>query len=251
MSLIWLVLAGQQAPASGQAPPADSALSVVSPQEPASASQEQTEDVSDLPLREIPEGSVSTDMFGIFISGDGGWWTLDNTVSQVLAEHGVPMVGLSSYKYFATAHSPDSTAADMTRVLRHYLRKWRKERIVLAGYSLGAEIIPFVATRLPDDLSKRVVMVIMIGPSANTMFEFHSTDWVVTPSGRKTYPVQPEIERIPGAKLCAYADGDETCICDKLDPSQVVLIKRSGNHHFDGDYQGLAEAVWNALAEVK
>jgi len=167
-----------------------------------------------------------------------------------LAENGVPVIGVSSHKYFATPRTPDGTATDMARALRWYLKKWDKKRIVLMGYSLGAEIIPFVATRLPEDLSKRVVMVVMIGPSANTVFEFHLTDWVVTPSKREKYPVQPEIEKIHGPKLlCAYGDEDDTCICTKLDPKNVITIKRSGNHHFGGDFTGLAKAIWEALSK--
>ena len=102
-----------------------------------------------------------------------------------------------------------------------------------------------------EDLSKRVVMVVMIGPSAETMFEFHLTDWVATPSKREKYPVQPEIEKIRGPKLlCAYGDEDDTCICTKLDPKNVTNIKRSGNHHFGGDFTGLAKAIWEALSKA-
>lgn len=208
-------------------------------------------DVSDLPLYEVPQGETSTDMLGLFISGDGGWWTLDSTVSKVLAGHGVPIIGLSSHKYFATTRTPDGTSQDMARALRYYLAKWHKERVVLIGYSLGAEIIPFVATRLPEDLGKRLVMVAMIGPSANTVFEFHVTDWVVTPAKRVTYPVRPEIEKITGVKvLCLYGEKDKTCICSQLDPTRVICVERPGDHHFAGDYPPLAEAIWKELSSA-
>jgi type IV secretory pathway VirJ component len=215
----------------------------------AAPAKETLAEVSDLPLYEVPQGKASTDMFGIMISGDGGWWTLDSTVSKVLADHGVPMVGVSSYKYFATKRTPDSTTSDMARVLRWYLKKWNKQRIVLCGYSRGAEAIPFVANRLPEDLRSRVVMVVMIGPAADTNFELHATDWVMGSANRETYPVQPEIEKIQTAKpLCAYSDKDDECICEKLDPKRNILIKRSGDHHFGGDYTGLGEAIWEALS---
>jgi type IV secretory pathway VirJ component len=208
-------------------------------------------DVKDLPITELPQGRESTDMLGILISGDGGWWGLDDTVSKVLAEHGIPVIGMSSHGYFAKPRTPDETAADMYRALRFYMKKWDKKRIVLLGYSLGAEIIPFVATRVPEDLKDKVVMVIMIGPSADTMFEFHLSDWVVSPTNRAHYPVQPEIEKIQGPKLlCVTSTKDEDCICDKLDSNKVMVLKREGNHHFNDDFKGVADAIWEKVKEV-
>ncbi len=211
------------------------------------------DDVHDLPITEVADDMKGTDKLGIFISGDGGWWTLDNAVSQEMATHGVPVIGISSHRYFATARTPDSTAADMARALRHYMKAWKKERLVLMGYSLGAEIIPFVASRLPDDLRTRVVAVVMISPSKDTMFEFHTSDWIHTPKGRTTYPVQPEIEKLySGPKvICATSDGDPDCICGKLDASKAAVIERKGDHHYGGDYKGLGEAIWDAIKDLK
>ncbi len=208
-------------------------------------------DVKDLPITELPQGGESTDMVGILISGDGGWWGLDNTVSQTLADHGVPVIGMSSHGYFASPRTPDQTAVDMYRALRFYMKKWNKQRIVLLGYSLGAEIIPFVATRVPEDLKDKVVEVVMIGPSADTMFEFHLSDWVVSPTNRAHFPVQPEIEKISGPKvLCVTSTEDGDCICEKIDPQKVIVLKREGDHHFNDDFKGLADAIWEKVREA-
>ncbi len=215
------------------------------------AAKPEVADVKDLPITELSQGKESTDMLGILISGDGGWWGLDNTVSKTLADHGIPMIGMSSHGYFAKPRTPDETAADMYRAIRFYMKKWNRQRIVLSGYSLGAEIIPFVATRVPEDLKDRVAMVIMIGPSVDTMFEFHLADWVISPTNRAKYPVQPEIERISGPKvLCVTSTEDKDCICEKLDPKKVMVLKREGNHHFNDDFQGLADAVWEKVREA-
>ncbi|MCX5757593.1 MAG: cutinase family protein [Candidatus Hydrogenedentes bacterium] len=221
--------------------------------ESAPPAQADPNDVRDLPLIEVKREVTGTDKLGILISGDGGWWTLDNGVSEVLAAHGVPVIGVSSHKYFAVARTPDSTAGDIARALRHYLSAWKKERVVLMGYSLGADIIPFAAARLPEDLRARVAAIVMIGPSKETMFEFHTMDWVRTPSDRQMYPVQPEIEKLyTGAKLiCTTSDADPDCICSKLDPSKVTVIARKGGHHYGGDFKGLGEAIWDALKDVK
>jgi type IV secretory pathway VirJ component len=212
------------------------------------------DDVHDLPLTEVTqETNTSTEMLGVFISGDGGWWSIDRTVSEVMAANGVPVVGLSSYKYFAKARTPDSTAVEMERIIRHYLKAWKKERIILLGYSLGGEIIPFVATRLQEDLRNRVAALVMIGPAKRTMFEFHPTDWIHTPSKQLRYFVQPEIEKLyNGPKLiCTTSEDDSECICNKLDADKVTVVTRKGGHDYEGDSRGLGEAIWEALKGVK
>ena len=231
--------------------PANPAYPDATPDAPATAqpqAKDDMPDVKDLPITELPQGGESTDMLGILISGDGGWWGLDDTVSKVLAEHGAPVIGMSSHGYFAKPRTPDETAADMYRALRFYMKKWDKQRIVLLGYSLGAEIIPFVATRAPEDLKDKVAMVVMIGPSAETMFEFHLEDWVISPTNRAKFPVQPEIEKINGPKvLCVTSTEDGDCICEKLDPKKVIVLKREGNHHFNDDFKGLSDAIWEIV----
>ena len=201
-------------------------------------------EVRDLPIKVWPQGRESTDMLGIFITGDGGLWSLDKAVMQEMADHGVPMIGLSSYKYFAKPRTPDETAADMFRALRFYMKKWDKQRIVLVGYSLGAEIIPFVATRVPEDLLGKVAMVVMLGPSDETMFEYHIMDWLFSTKDRPKYSVIEEIRKIHGPKvLCVTSVLDRECICEELDPGQVTVLKRAGGHHYNNNYMRLTEAI--------
>ena len=45
-------------------------------------------------------------------------------------------------------------AGDLARIIRHYLQAWNKKRVVLIGYSLGADVLPFLANRLPEDVSR-------------------------------------------------------------------------------------------------
>jgi len=56
----------------------------------------QVADVSDLPVIEVPGGDDSTDVLGVLMSGDGGWWNLDRAAAETLAQHGMAMIGPSS-----------------------------------------------------------------------------------------------------------------------------------------------------------
>ena len=56
---------------------------------------------------QIPVASSKAgDTLAVFYSGDGGWAALDRTVSQYLADNGVPTVGFNSLSYFTPRRSP-------------------------------------------------------------------------------------------------------------------------------------------------
>jgi len=120
------------------------------------------EAVSDLPLVEVPAPG-SAPYLAVMLSGDGGWASLDKEVAGVLAGKGMPVVGLNSLQYFWSARTPEQLAADLARVLRHYLTAWGKSKVVLAGYSFGADVLPFAVSRLPAELRNAVALVALLG----------------------------------------------------------------------------------------
>jgi type IV secretory pathway VirJ component len=46
-----------------------------------------------------------------------------------------------------------------------------KEKLILIGYSFGAEVLPFVVNRLPEELRAKVQLLVFLGPSATAQFE--------------------------------------------------------------------------------
>ena len=90
----------------------------------------------------------------------------------------MPTVGLNSLKYFWTERTPEETARDVARVMRHYLAAWNKQRVLLVGYSFGADVLPFVVNRLPPELRARVASVSLLGIDSNASFEVRVADWV-------------------------------------------------------------------------
>src|ERR1700754_2849588 len=90
-----------------------------------------------LPLTVKPAPGAG-DTLTVFYSGDGGWAAADEGMTAGLVRAGIPVVGVNSLTYFITRKSPEAAAADLALVLRHYMARWGKSRIVLAGYSFGA-----------------------------------------------------------------------------------------------------------------
>jgi len=204
----------------------------------------QAEAVKDLPLVEVSATGPPGDTLAVILSGDGGWASIDRDLGNTLAGQGVAVVGLNSLKYFWTRRTPEEATKDLERILRYYLAAWNKSKVLLIGYSRGADVLPFMANRLPRDILARVQMVALLGPSHAVDFQFHLTDWLGDSPAKTARPVLPEVEKLKGTKvLCFYGDEERDTLCKDLAPSLATVIRLKGGHHFDGDYQALAATI--------
>jgi type IV secretory pathway VirJ component len=204
-------------------------------------------DVSDLPLVEVPAAGPG-DELAIVISGDGGWTSLDREVGTALAAQGVAVVGLDSLRYFWARRSPEAATVDLGRIVRHYLASWKRERLLLVGYSRGADVLPFMARRLPAELREHVALVALLGPAHRVDFEFHLSDWLGGGEG-SGLPTLPEVQAVvaQGAKvMCVYGEGETDTICPDL-PQGPTVVRLSGGHHFGSRYDEIAARILEAV----
>ena len=195
--------------------------------------------LGDLPVVEIAAqpGSPPSDAFAIMMSGDGGWAGLDQDIAAALSAKGIPVVGWDSLRYYWTARTPEGLAADTDRMIRYYLSRLGKKRVLLIGYSQGADVLPFAVNRLPESTRTQVSLMAILGMSEHALFEFHVSSWIADDnSGPLTLP---EVNRISGMPvLCIYGE-------DEHDSLRSLLIRNGsrwkvkGGHLFDGDYAGL------------
>jgi type IV secretory pathway VirJ component len=208
-------------------------------------------DVSDLPLIEIPAKGVPNPTFVIFLTGDGGWATLDRNVSKELVGHGLSVVALNTRAYLSDRRTPDRAGSDMIRVMRHYLTFWSKNRVAFVGYSRGADISPFIVSRLPDDLKARVSLVALLGFSNATNFQFHFRDIFVETRRPTDVRTLPELERLRGMNLlCIYGMEEKDSGCRDAPAGLVKEVIRNGGHHFDDDFKAIGDIVLAALPKA-
>lgn len=206
-------------------------------------------DVADLPLVEVPATGPPGDTLAVIVSGDGGWAGIDRDVGSQLAARGVGVVGLNSLRYFWTRRTPDGAAADLVRIVRHYTAAWHAPRVLLLGYSRGADVLPFMANRLPPDVRARVALVVLLAPATSVDFEFHLSDWVADAARASALPVRPEVEKLRGLPiLCIYGQDEPDSLCPALDPV-AARMALPGGHHFGGDYDAIVARIL-ALAAV-
>ncbi len=198
-----------------------------------------------LPVVDVPS-TKGGDTFAIFVSGDGGWAGLDKEVAAALAEAGVPVVGLDSLRYFWTARTPEGFARDLERIAGHYGRQWQRERVVLIGFSQGADVLPAAINQLAPDVRGRVAMIGLMSVGRTADYEFHVSNWLG--SGDDGLPIAPEIARLPaGRTLCLYGEDDADALCPSLPAAAATVIRLPGDHHFKGDYQRLAQTLLQHL----
>jgi len=197
--------------------------------------------LADLPLIEVPAAVPGGDTFAVILTGDGGWAGLDRGLAADLAARGIPAVGLSTLQYFWKSRTPEETGTDLERVIRHYLEAWHKQRVLLIGYSMGAEVLPFALNRLGADTASHIALAAALAPGTEAEFEFHLTDWVG--KHHPGLPLYPEVERLKTPFLCVYAHDDIDTLCQQLDRERFKVIELPGGHHFEGDYSRLAETL--------
>lgn len=205
------------------------------------------DDVSDLPLIELPAAHPNG-LMAIVISGDGGWRDLDKTIAQALQKDGVSVIGWDSLRYFWSEKPPAQTSRDLARVMQTYGARWHAQHIALVGYSFGADVMPFAYNRLPDALRSKVSLIALLGFAPDADFQIRVGGWLGMPASDKALKVQPELKRVPPSIVqCFYGENEKDTLCPALAQTGIEVIRTSGDHHFGRDYNALEKRILSAF----
>lgn len=207
--------------------------------------------IADLPLAIVPSRQSGCGRgFAVFYSGDGGWRDLDRSLADILAAKGLGVVGVDTLRYYWKEKSPDVGARDLTRIIRYYGEQWQCNRIVLLGFSFGADVLPFIASRLPAELRSRVVLVTLLSPERTTAFEIQMNGWLGGKPKLGT-PIGPEARKLQGLKIqCIYGQNEGAdSLCTDGTAGPLTVLAKSGGHHFDQNYVELADDILAALPQ--
>ncbi|WP_291727097.1 AcvB/VirJ family lysyl-phosphatidylglycerol hydrolase [Leisingera sp. F5] len=188
----------------------------------------------------------ASDTYAIFLSGDGGWANFDEQVSDRLAARGIPVAGISSLRYMWQEKRPEQIAADLVRIDSHFRRVFRRDKVLLLGFSLGASTLPFAAAEVPEDFRARLAGVGLIAPETHTGFEIVVGGWL----GRQTgsVAVAPAIDVLaaslpPKRILCLYGRKETVSACPAVQQPGAQRLEFDGGHHLGKDYSRIADAL--------
>ena len=201
-------------------------------------------DVSTLPLHEYAVSSHGDD-FVIILSGDGGWHSKDADMAHYFQQHQIPTVGWDSRSYFWQAKEKNTFRSDLEKVIDLYSKQWEKSRVILIGFSFGADVLPYTVNRLATDYQDKIKHLVLISPGHYTQFEITLTGLLnIDNQGIPTLPELKAIHRIPVLLVC---DSAQDSICKTLDTPNYTSIILPGGHTFRGKLLEVAKAIGNYL----
>jgi type IV secretory pathway VirJ component len=203
---------------------------------------------TNLPLTILPAVRNDTLPLLVFMSGDGGWTSFDEGVSESLAKKGIPVIGIDSQKYFWQARTPDETALELIKVLHHYLAAWNKKSFVLCGYSFGADVVPFMATRLPNDLKFMMLRPVMMSPDPKADFEIHVADMLNFGSSADNYNVLAEVKKSSADHiLCIFGKDEESETATRFKNAGARIGLLPGSHHYNNDFNAVSHEIMKSF----
>ena len=195
-----------------------------------------------LPLRVLPVAGAGRAM-AVVLSGDGPFAGLANRLAGDLQAAGIPTVVWHSTSYYWTPRTPEEAARDLELVIGHFGARWRRERVLVVGYSMGADVAPFLLNRLSAAARARVDGVALVAMAHDAAFEFRVEQWWRDTSA-PTRAVRPEVEKLRGLRVvCVHGRGDRKGACPEMATSGAEVVELRGGHHFRGDYPRLARLV--------
>lgn len=197
-----------------------------------------------LPLIEKPVSSGQP-FFALLLTGDGGWRTIDASLSEELNRHGIAVAGMLSDTYFSDARTPEELTRDVNAVIDYYATFWRKRKVILIGFSRGADALPIVLAHMSAEERKKVALVAMLGPARSAELE------VVPFWKRTTVPsiaLAPLMRQVSGVRVvCVHGEEEDESLCDVLPQGAAIDVTTPGGHHFSGRYAEIARTILGAL----
>ena len=195
------------------------------------------DDIADLPVTLIPAKNQPGETMVLFLTGDGGLNTFSQKLVDQYAATGIPVVALNSSKYFWKRRTPDQSAQDISTLLYKYTKDLKKKSILLCGYSFGADVLPFIYMRLPQDLKEKVSRIQLLSPSAYTDFEVHLSYLFVS----KKFDIASEVKKIAKPVLCYYGASESDKPLNGLAMKNFKLIILKGDHHYNNSFSEIVD----------
>jgi len=195
---------------------------------------------NNLPLQYTDNIDTSKPLI-VYISGDGGVNGFTNSLIKSLNKKGYAVLALDAKDYFWHKKDPQEFASAMNISITNYLVSKKRNSFVVLGYSFGADVSPFLATRLPLSLRLKCKELILLSPSTNTNFEIKVLDMLGWGSSKGKNVVN-ELNKVNATVVFFFGSDEKDFPLNEITIKKQVVIMEGG-HHYDNNVDDLAGKI--------
>lgn len=208
-------------------------------------------DISKLPVTvKVPATPVPDHPVVFYITGDGGMKKFSVDIVNTLAGKGYPVIGLNALKYFWSKKTPEQAAADVASLMQYYSGQWNNHSFVFVGYSMGADVLPFIYHKLPLTLQEQVHHLVFMSPSSSTDMVVHLSDMLGKTSTAGSMNVPAAMNNIKGKPMLLIFGQDEKDFDSKsLTISNYKQVVLPGGHHYNDDATGVVQQILSYIVQ--
>ncbi len=193
----------------------------------------------------------------LVLSGEGGWRAFDEQLARWLSSAGYWVGGIDCLKYFWKPQDDrDVLAADIglyAEALTRAARAREDAPVVLAGFSFGADLAPWIAGAARR--SERIAGLLMIGPDLRGSLEARVTEIMgFTPKDHvfDTAKALADTRAVPVLFVHGGADSNSAApqLAAGFAGSKTLRVVPGATHHFAGHEDELRRTVIDGLRQI-
>ena len=200
--------------------------------------------LKDLPLDASASKGSSSDLV-IYLTGDGGLNSFSQKIKEEFEKKGFGVVTLNSRKYFWKGKSPEVFARDIEKISNYFMKSWEKAKLIIVGYSFGADVASFLPGLLNMELQNKIKKIALLSPSASTDFEVRLSDLLATTDdAERKYKVGGEIEKNKLPMACIFGQDENLLLKKSLaENDSLKIYQLPGGHHYNDNFPLLMEII--------
>jgi type IV secretory pathway VirJ component len=197
-----------------------------------------------LPVKEYAvSANIMKAPFVFYISGDGGFNSFSNELCNTISTAGFGITAMNAKSYFDDKKTPEETVNAIVEYLAKQFANRPDQQLVLAGYSFGSDVMPFIVNRLPAVYKSKLISVVMVAPSTSTDFETHWSDMFGS-NKKRSMDVVAELNSMSAPTIVTIFGSDESDFpVARIKIKNYRNVSLPGGHHFDGNTSEVAKTM--------
>ena len=114
----------------------------------------------------------------------------------------------------------------------------------MVGYSFGANVVPFIANKLSENLKGLLSGIYCLSPNEKADFEIHISDMLGIAGQEEIYKVPEEIKEAKQFKtVCVFGEDEDKTLRGRFEEAGAKVNTVPGNHHYNNNPAAAATVI--------